>query len=226
MTTWDLLIRLTTAAALGGVIGLERHRADQAAGLRTHMLVGLGSALFTIVSAHGFQDVLRPTYVVLDPSRIASLVVSGIGFLGAGTILRRNEAVLGLTTAASIWAVAAVGLAAGCGMILAAVLAGSVILATLTAMKWCEDRVGVRPGMRVLSLLVESRDAASRVVDSAFIQASVPVQAIRIGGDRRPGDHRVEATVAGLSDLALLALAMRLQATEGVLEVSFEGKTL
>src|SRR5829696_8140216 len=135
MSFQELGLRLAAAALLGSAIGLERHWSDKAAGLRTHMLVSLGSALFTIVSVHGFDEVVRPSRVVLDPSRIASLVVSGIGFLGAGTILRRNETVLGLTTAASIWAVAAVGLAAGCGLYRAAGLSTGLILVVLASIR-------------------------------------------------------------------------------------------
>ena len=98
------------AAALGSVIGFERERLSWAAGLRTHMLVCVGSALIMIVSAFGFFDVLQNEHVVLDPSRVAAQVVSGIGFLGAGSILLRGEIVRGLTTAASLWSVAAIGL--------------------------------------------------------------------------------------------------------------------
>src|SRR5471032_3100591 len=108
----ELISRLILAAALGGVIGIERERMSWAAGLRTHMLVCVGSTLIMIVSTYGFNEVLR-SGVVLDPSRMAAQVVSGIGFLGAGAILLRGEIVRGLTTAASLWSVAAIGLAGG-----------------------------------------------------------------------------------------------------------------
>lgn len=225
MTTADLAIRLTTASLLGGLVGLERHRADKAAGLRTHMLVCLGSALFMVVSAHGFDEVLRPSLVQLDPSRVAAQVVSGIGFLGAGAILRRKEAVLGLTTAASIWAVAAVGLAAGGGMFAAAVAATAVILATLTAMKRVEDRIAVRTGPRVLSLLVEDGEAAERVAGGAFSRPGLEVSAVRFSAGDRPGTRRVDATLSGMSDRELLALAARLQAAGEILEVWYERGT-
>jgi putative Mg2+ transporter-C (MgtC) family protein len=108
----ETLLRLLVAAVLGSLIGFERERLLWAAGIRTHMLVSVGACLFMIVSAYGFASVLGPN-VVLDPSRIAAQVVSGIGFLGAGAILARGEIVKGLTTAASIWTVAAIGLAVG-----------------------------------------------------------------------------------------------------------------
>src|SRR6185369_220124 len=98
-----IVIRLIVSAVLGGIVGLERERLEWVAGLRTHMLVCLGSALIMIVSAYAFNDVLSEAHVVLDPSRVAAQVVSGIGFLGAGTILfLRHEVIRGLTTAASL----------------------------------------------------------------------------------------------------------------------------
>src|ERR1700742_4007569 len=112
---WDIALRLAVAALLGSLVGFERERLLWAAGLRTHMLVSVGSCLIMIVSAYGFSNVLGP-HVILDPSRVAAQVVSGIGFLGAGSIILCNEVVKGLTTAASLWAVAAIGLAVGGGL--------------------------------------------------------------------------------------------------------------
>ncbi|RDV01002.1 MgtC/SapB family protein [Trinickia dinghuensis] len=131
----ELIMRLILAAILGSVIGFERERQSWAAGLRTHMLVCVSSALVMIVSAFGFADVLGRPNVVLDPSRIAAQVVSGIGFLGAGAILLRGEVIRGLTTAASVWAVAAIGLAVGAGLNTAAIAATVIILAILAGMK-------------------------------------------------------------------------------------------
>lgn len=128
----DILIRLLLAAVLGSLIGFERERLLWAAGIRTHMLVCVGACLFMIVSAYGFGTVLGPN-VVLDPSRVAAQVVSGIGFLGAGAILARGEIIKGLTTAASIWTVAAIGLSVGGGLYFAAVVSTAVILGILAA---------------------------------------------------------------------------------------------
>lgn len=114
ISTTELIIRLAAATLLGSIVGLERQKHEWAAGLRTHMLVCLGSALVMIVSTYGFQDVVGHNGISLDPSRVAAQVVSGIGFLGAGTILfLRQEVVRGLTTAAGLWTVAAIGLACG-----------------------------------------------------------------------------------------------------------------
>jgi len=122
LSNLELVGRLTIAALLGSVIGFERERLLWAAGLRTHMLVCVGACLVMIVSAYGFTPVLRQN-VVLDPSRVAAQVVSGVGFIGAGSIILRNEVVKGLTTAASLWAVAAIGLAVGGGLYVAAAAA-------------------------------------------------------------------------------------------------------
>ncbi|HTJ03457.1 MAG TPA: MgtC/SapB family protein [Methylovirgula sp.] len=135
---WELVARLLLAAVLGSFIGIERERLAWAAGLRTHMLVSVGACLIMIVSAYGFNSVLN-SHVVLDPSRVAAQVVSGIGFLGAGTILLRGEIVRGLTTAASLWAVAAIGLAVGSGLYLEATAATVIMLAILTAVKPFEE---------------------------------------------------------------------------------------
>jgi putative Mg2+ transporter-C (MgtC) family protein len=125
-TLLDMILRLLLAAALGAGIGYQRERANKPAGLRTHMLIALGSALFTVVSIFGFNG-------TVDPSRVAAGVVTGIGFIGAGVILRgvRGEHVVGLTTAASIWAVAAIGMAAGVGMYLIATIAAVIAVLVL-----------------------------------------------------------------------------------------------
>lgn len=139
MSNVEMLLRLLTAAALGSLIGFERERLLWAAGIRTHMLVCVGSCLIMIVSQYGFSSILTEKNVVLDPSRIAAQVVSGIGFLGAGAILARGEIVKGLTTAASIWTVAAVGLAVGGGLYLAASTSTVIILIILAGIKPLEE---------------------------------------------------------------------------------------
>lgn len=115
MMTWDFFFRLLVAGALGAAIGVDREYRAKEAGFRTHFLVALGSALFMIVSKYGFEDLLGKEGIGLDPSRIASQVVTGIGFLGAGTIIIQKLFVRGLTTAAGVWVTAAIGLAVGAG---------------------------------------------------------------------------------------------------------------
>ena len=155
LPTSQVALRLLSAAILGSLVGWDRQRKDGAAGLRTHMLVCLGSALAMIVSTFGFEDILGRPDVVLDPSRIAAQVISGIGFLGAGTILfLRQQIVKGLTTAAGLWSVAAVGLAIGSGMFIAGILATLIILFILAVIKPLESRMFKNANARTIVLTV------------------------------------------------------------------------
>ncbi len=121
----EVILRLLLAAVLGAVIGYQRERAGKPAGLRTHILICVGAALFTVASVYGFG-------AATDPARVAAGIVTGIGFLGAGAIIRRGEGVVeGLTTAATIWAAAGIGLAAGVGLYLAAAVTTALILIVL-----------------------------------------------------------------------------------------------
>jgi putative Mg2+ transporter-C (MgtC) family protein len=124
----ELAVRLTAGLILGAIIGFERELHRQPAGFRTHSLVALGAALFTIVSAYGFSGPM------VDPTRIAAQIVSGIGFIGAGTILQHRGNIRGLTTAASLWSVAAIGTAAGAGLIVMAVVGTILILVVLAVL--------------------------------------------------------------------------------------------
>jgi putative Mg2+ transporter-C (MgtC) family protein len=156
----DTVVRLAVAALLGSLIGFERERLMWSAGIRTHMLVSVGACLFMVVSAYGFQNATLNPHVVLDPSRIAAQVVSGIGFLGAGSILLRGNSVRGMTTAASIWSVAALGLASGGGMYFAAFVSTAIILVILAGLKPLEDAYRARIQSCVFHMRSE-RDALS-----------------------------------------------------------------
>jgi putative Mg2+ transporter-C (MgtC) family protein len=153
---WDVLLRIVIAAALTGAIGLERELRERAAGLRTHMLVGVGSALFTIVSAYAWADFRfsTPEGIVFDPTRIAAQIVTGIGFLGAGAIIRQGLSVRGLTTAAGLWVVAAIGMAAGAGYYSAAAITTGVVLVGLGPLRWFEGGFlsRTRRGGRILEV--------------------------------------------------------------------------
>ncbi len=138
----EILIRLGLALLLGAVIGFERERkSDWTAGLRTHMMVCLGACLIMMVSTYGFSDILKFRQVTLDPSRVAAQVVSGIGFIGAGTILfLKKGTVHGLTTAAGLWTVAGIGLATGSGLFFAAFATTLLALLILWGLKPLEER--------------------------------------------------------------------------------------
>lgn len=127
--TEEFIIRILIATALGAVIGLDREYRTKAAGFRTHVLVALGSALFMIISVHGFDDLPKDQMTLrMDPARIAAQVVTGIGFIGAGTIIFQKNVVKGLTTAAGLWVTAAVGMACGVGMYVLAIVSTLLVL--------------------------------------------------------------------------------------------------
>ena len=145
MITYGFVLRLFVAAMLGGVIGLEREYRAKEAGFRTHFLVALGSGLFMILSQFGFDDVLAHyEQVSLDPSRIASQVVTGIGFIGAGTIIFQKHVVRGLTTAAGLWVTSAIGMTAGAGMYVLSIATTVLVLLCLEALYFILQHFGTR----------------------------------------------------------------------------------
>ena len=206
----ETIVRLLLAAFAGSMIGFERERLQWSAGLRTHMLVCVGSCLIVIVSAYGFSEALGD-HVVLDPSRIAAQVVSGIGFLGAGTILLRGEVVKGLTTAASLWAVAAIGLAVGSGLYVAAIATTGIVLAILAGLKPIEDRVRERVTTRQLDV-VAKRGALSIATlhDVAGARATRVKQFVSMPGEDENTDA-VRITFSRLSREATDDIAAKLR---------------
>jgi putative Mg2+ transporter-C (MgtC) family protein len=146
LTTLDVLLRLALAAVLGGAVGFEREIREREAGLRTHLLVSVGSALFFLVSAYAWTDWRFSTDegIVYDPTRIAAQIVTGIGFLGAGAIIRQGLSVRGLTTAATLWVVAAIGMASAAGYWEAAIIATVGALVTLWPLRIVAHRVITR----------------------------------------------------------------------------------
>jgi putative Mg2+ transporter-C (MgtC) family protein len=221
ISTEQIVLRLLVAAVLGALVGLERERLEWAAGMRTHALVSLGSALFMVVSIFGFSDILNERHVILDPSRVAAQVASGIGFIGAGTIIFRREVVKGLTTAASIWAVAAVGLAVGGGMFVAAGSATLLALALLVLAKPLKARMFPnRKEARRVRLRVERGTPLAELREE--IEASeVPLERIVV----RPssGDEEDDAELVlgkGSRQEELLSLMDGLRRVSGVREVS------
>jgi putative Mg2+ transporter-C (MgtC) family protein len=168
----NVTLRLAIAAGLGAAIGFEREYREQEAGLRTHMLVAMGAALFTIVSAFGFHDVLSqggPSVVVrLDPSRIAAQIVSGIGFLGAGAIIRNGLTVRGLTTAASLWLVAAIGMAAGASLYAGAIIATGLTLFALWPLRVFGKGLirDIRPVAKRLTVRLREGESVAGLVEA------------------------------------------------------------
>jgi putative Mg2+ transporter-C (MgtC) family protein len=164
----ELAFRIGLAAGLGAAIGLERELREREAGLRTHLLVALGSALFTLVSAYAWSDwsFSNRSGIVFDPTRIAAQIVTGVGFLGAGAIIRQGLTVRGLTTAATLWAVAAIGMAVGAGFYSAAIITTVVVIVSLWPLRVLAYHVftRVRPEERPLEIELPSGASAQPVL--------------------------------------------------------------
>jgi putative Mg2+ transporter-C (MgtC) family protein len=214
-----VLLRLSVAAALGGAIGMERELRERQAGLRTHLVVCVGSALFTLVSAYGFHEFLVNGGAVVraDPTRIAAQIVSGIGFLGAGAIIRQGLSVKGLTTAATLWLVAAIGMAAGAGYYSAALIATAGALLTLGPLRIVSYRVIHRYRPEIDRLLIEIPAGGS---------PGAVLEAIERGGGRvvaleieQEGDRRSIAADVELRGIEAAAVVADVGEVDGVLGV-------
>lgn len=214
-----MVARLALAALFGSVIGLERERLLWAAGLRTHMLVCVGSCLIMLVSAFGFRDVLGTEHVVLDPSRIAAQVVSGIGFLGAGTILLRGEVVKGLTTAASLWGVAAIGLAIGSGLYVPALAATALIVGILAGVKPFEERWRDRLRAQTLKLTVRKGALSIDTLQAVTGERASRVRSFLVRPSTDPELDEVVITFIRLSRTSVATMAEKLRASPDVVTV-------
>lgn len=182
---WDFVWRLVLAAIFGTIIGLDREYREKEAGFRTHFLVSLGSALMMIVSQYGFSEILTHDGVSIDPSRIAAQVVSGIGFIGAGTIIFNHQIVRGLTTAASLWATAGIGLTAGAGMSWLALAATILTLVALEGLSLVFRSLGSRRMVVVFSASDRTgvADTLDRIRTDGYMVVSYEVVPQVVGGD-------------------------------------------
>ncbi len=184
-----MTVRLLVASILGGIVGLERGSGDRPAGLRTHILVCVGSALFMLVSMYGFDE-LNPMTAIQegdagarrDSARIAAQVVSGIGFLGAGTILHEGMTIRGLTTAASLWMVSAIGLAAGSGMFFLSVVATAITMVTLVTFHTWEKRFAAasRGNRRFVRVTTTNRNGAITDLTGYLALNGVQVRSLNV----------------------------------------------
>ena len=204
---FDVAVRLFAAAALGGAIGLEREVREREAGLRTHLLVSVGAALFTLVSAYGWSDFTfsARSGVTFDPTRIAAQIVTGIGFLGAGAIIRQGLSVRGLTTAATLWLAAAIGMASGAGYWEAAVIATVGAIITLWPLRIVAHRAMkyLRPG-----------DEQRLVVGLAGGGGASPVLAALEGLGGRVSQFQLSDTRAGRELVATVDFPTRVEASK------------
>jgi putative Mg2+ transporter-C (MgtC) family protein len=221
----EMLIRLLAAAALGSLIGFERERLLWAAGIRTHMLVCVGSCLIMIVSQYGFSNILTHQNVVLDPSRIAAQVVSGIGFLGAGAILARGEIVKGLTTAASIWTVAAVGLAVGGGLYLAASASTVIILIILAGIKPLEEAYRSRNQSCQLRVEVENGSLTPELLREALGLRAGQIKRFLVESRNPESTDELVILLSKVSSHDIATFPEKLKELDGVREVTIMKKS-
>jgi len=212
----DLSLRLVLAAALGALIGGEREIHGHPAGIRTHMLVALGSGLFTVLSIHGFG---QGPGVPIDPTRIAAQIVSGIGFLGAGAILKDGIVIRGLTTAASLWATAAVGMAAGAGEYVIGAVGAGIVLVSLWPINTLAERLrgSATPEVQ-LRLHLERVDLVGRVssilLDHKLEIGSISTQRLS------KNSYQADLMVRARRSAALTAALESLSGVEGIDVVS------
>jgi putative Mg2+ transporter-C (MgtC) family protein len=219
ITSLDVAFRLFLAAVLGGAVGFEREVREREAGLRTHVLVSVGSALFFLVSAYAWTDwsFSQREGLVFDPTRIAAQIVSGIGFLGAGAIIRQGLSVRGLTTAATLWLVAAIGMASGAGYYSAALIATAGALLTLGPLRIISYRVVHRFRPEIDRLLVEIPAGGSPgVVIEAIERSGGRVVALEIAQE---GDRRTMGIDVDLRGIEAPQIVAQVGEAEGVLEV-------
>jgi putative Mg2+ transporter-C (MgtC) family protein len=179
----EILLRLCAALLLGALVGLERESSEHTAGMRTNALVALGSALFTVISAFGFLSMLGIPHIQLDPTRIASYVIAGIGFLGGGAIFRREakEQVKGLTTAAAIWVVAAIGMACGAGFFWEATATTLLTLIILILLRFLERLIVPRHSSHLHHLRLETTSLTGPLLEQAYdicTQAGITVEKV------------------------------------------------
>lgn len=213
----ELMGRLILAVVLGGLVGLEREMHGRPAGFRTHILVCLGSALVMVVSFHPFSHLVAQG-VDADPTRIAAQVVSGIGFLGAGTILREGASIRGLTTAASLWVVAGIGLAVGAGYYAGALLTTALVVVSLFWLNRIEMRfVKSRQGTVVVRII--DRPGQLAAVSAVLGQHGVNIRGVEI--EREDGEAELTFLVDNLRPSTAPQLLEELRALDGVAPVEW-----
>ncbi len=223
---WEIALRLLLAVILGGLIGFERESHNRPAGFRTHILVCAGSALIMMVSAYGFTGQIGEGFVS-DPGRIAAGVVTGVGFLGAGTILQQRGNIRGLTTAASIWVVSGVGLATGIGFYLGAALTTMFVLVSLMLLRQTERNFLVRKRLKRLHIRAIDQPGLLGRIGLALGEYTVNIRKSDVGDpeiQKSTGYDLIglEFLVEVPLDLNVQSLINGLYDLEGVLEVFWE----
>jgi len=223
---WEIALRLLLAVVLGGMIGFERESHNRPAGFRTHILVCAGSALIMMVSAYGFTGQIGEGFEA-DPGRIAAGVVTGIGFLGAGTILQHRGSVRGLTTAATIWVVSGVGLAAGIGFYFGAVLTTGFVLISLLLLRRFEKSYFTRRRLKHLQVRAVDQPGLLGRIGAILGEMRVNIRKSELGDPERQDETgseliNIEFLVEIPLDISLQELFGRLYRLKEVIEISWE----
>ncbi|MCC3375836.1 MgtC/SapB family protein [Cohnella sp. REN36] len=223
---WHLMLRLLLSVLLGGLIGYERERKNHAAGLRTHTLVCLGSCLIMVLSIYGFSEFVDQQGVNRDPARLAAQAITGIGFLGAGTIMFTGKSITGLTTAASLWVVMAIGLAVGAGFYLAAAFSVVLALIVLWGLNILEKRYVNHTGEHMFTVTVDANNVSTEPMQQLLLRHGAKL--LRVQFDEVT-DHahgiglmRIRLTVRLPKATLVLAIAEQLRTMTGVTAVSAE----
>ncbi|ASS69473.1 MULTISPECIES: MgtC/SapB family protein [unclassified Paenibacillus] len=193
ISEWEMMLRLLMAVLLGGLVGFEREQSNHAAGLRTNILVCLGSCLLMLLSAYGFSAFINETNVRLDPARLAAQVITGIGFLGAGTILFTGKSITGLTTAATLWVVSAIGLAVGAGFLFPAVAVTVIVLIVLIVLNKVERKFSNGKKEHHLQILADETNALLQAISALLQQQGIVMRKMSLQehGDREMEGPRV-----------------------------------
>jgi len=224
MISWEeTVIRIVVGAVLGGLVGLEREMRGQPAGFRTHTLVAMGAALITLVSQFGFAEFSNgATGPRFDPTRVAAQIVVGVGFLGAGAIMRHGTSVKGLTTAASLWVVAAMGLAVGAGYYVGAVTVSLLLLLILRGLRPVENKLvdWAKPDEATLIVRLKRGITNSHAVTSMLNEKKIRVQDIDVQSNAEDTLLRLEIKLPKHVTTAQAAQAV--SEIDGVLEASWE----
>lgn len=229
----DLLLRLLLAVVLGGMVGMEREWHHHAAGFRTHILVCLGSATIMLLSIYGFSDFVAEPNVRIDPARLAAQVISGIGFLGAGAILRNGSIISGLTTAASVWVVAAIGLCVGAGFLYAAFFSTGMVLISLFVLNKWEKQLMRHRRQHELTIMTKDVPGVLGKIASAFGEQGIAIDHVKMISENPASLEEDEIPTMKLSlslkvsnQDKLLAAMEQIHAYEFVKWVQSEGKPL
>ena len=217
------LLRLGLAILLGALIGFERETTAHAAGMRTDALVALGSCLFTLISGYGFLDFLGIAHITIDPTRIASYVVAGIGFLGAGSIVFKGDAhtVKGLTTAAAVWLVAAIGMACGAGLLLVAILSTALGLLVLVVLRFIEPRLLPRVFAKNQHIQIEVAAAGEQFVTQVCeILAHMGIRVESLEVQKGQGTETIQLDCSVSDGPTLVRAVDQLRVVSGVQKIS------